>query len=807
MRVPGDGGPPPAPPPSSPIAAENQLAGTPDWQINQGAAEHEVEGYASVTSAAPGDAVTLFVNASEPRSVTWQLYRLGYYGGSGGRLVAVGDPFPVAPQAPCPVDATTGMVECAWQPSASVTIDDSWVTGQYLFKLVRDDGFESYVPLVVREGAGRRAPLVYQSSVTTWQAYNLWGGTSLYRNLLTSSTTTFTGRRATRVSFDRPYEYLRPNDEGQPETEFGAGHLFLAERWMLQWLEKQGYDVSYVTNLDVDGTPGLLDGRKMLLDVGHDEYWTTGERDAVDAARDQGVSIGFFSANDAYWRVRLEASSGGSPRRVVTCYKSAGADPQGNTPLATIRFRDSPHAAPEDALIGQMYDLWTNLDAFPLVVGDARHWIYRGTGLHDGDTLSHLVGYEWDHVQNDRASPSVEIAATSSVFSQVGVTGVSNVTVYYPTPSSLVFSAGTIVWAWGLGKPGYQDDRVGKITDNVIARAGLSSDVSTPVLPPPPPADVGAARTTLVAGSGKPGYADGVGAAAEFRSPAGVAVYQGVIFVSDHDNNRIRRIALDGTVSTVAGCGKQRFADGMGTSACFNHPTGIVAAMDGTLYVADTENHLIRAIDQSGQVTTFAGNGGGDTGDASTPLGAGIAYPRGLALGPDGALYVASDVAAVRRIDQNGVTTLGTSPYEVSGVAVGKDGTVYAVETGIGRVSRVEGGKFVPIVNPIGQFGDRSGAGDTAMLRPAEGIVVDGNLLVVTDSANYKVRTIALDGGHWVTTLIGDGLAGQTLAARAPMRVVNPRGIAVSNHGYIVADTGNNRILRVEHPAQFFPAN
>jgi sugar lactone lactonase YvrE len=607
------------------------------------------------------------------------------------------------------------------------------------------------------------------------------------------------------VSFDRPYEYERPATESHPEVEFGAGHLFLAELWMLRWLEMKGYDISYVTNLDVDADPHALDGRRLFLDVGHDEYWTEGERDAVDAARDAGVSLGFFSANDAYWRVRLDASSSGTSRRIVTCYKGASADPEGTTSTATIRFRDRPHDHPEDSLIGQMYELWTNLDGFPLVVGDASHWIYEGTGVAAGDTLPHIVGYELDHVFNDGTSPPVEIAATSSAFSQLGAMSVSNVTVYYPSASSFVFSAGTIEWAWALGKPGFEDDRVKRITENVLSRAGFAPNRPTVVAPSPRPLDVGRVRVAVLAGSGAAGSADGKGAEATFDYPAGVTASGDLVYVSDHDNSAIRRIASDGTVTTIAGCGRRKFADGAGTSACFDLPTGLVAGADGTLYVADTSNHRIRAIDVRGNVTTFAGSGSDVTQDAADPLQAGIAYPRGIALGPDGALYLASDQTSIRRVGSDGVKTIATADGEVSGVAVGNDGVVYVVETWAGRVSAVRDGKLVPLVNPLGEFGDVGGPGDTAMMRPAEGIGVDGNRLVVTDSANYKVRSIALDGDHRVTTVLGDGCAARRDDDGVSARVINPRGVAVLPGGdYVVADTGNHRILRVDmasHPS------
>ena len=211
---------------------------------------------------------------------------------------------------------------------------------------------------------------------------------------------------------------------------------------MLRWLESKGYDLAYTTNVDVDEHPELLDGRKLFLDVGHDEYWSNGERDALEHARDRGLSLAFFSGNSGYWRIRLERSSSGASRRVITCYKDAALDPKGDGPDATVKFRDPPYPRPENALIGQMYELFTHMDGFPLVVTNPSHWIYAGTGIAAGDALSHVVGDEWDHVFANRESPAgLQILAHSDAFGAYGSDVPSDVTVYYPTRASFVFAA------------------------------------------------------------------------------------------------------------------------------------------------------------------------------------------------------------------------------------------------------------------------------------------------------------------------------------------------------------------------------
>ena len=173
-----------AEPIESRIRRENRLLGTSDYLLRNPARSSEVEGYASVCSAIAGDQVDISVSVNRAQGVRWDLYRVGYYQGHGARLIESGSAVRVAVKVLPKADPQTGLLECAWPATFSLTIDAAWLTGYYLLKLTNDDGFESYVPLVVRE-TGRTAPLLMQASVTTWQAYNLWGGINLYVNHLT----------------------------------------------------------------------------------------------------------------------------------------------------------------------------------------------------------------------------------------------------------------------------------------------------------------------------------------------------------------------------------------------------------------------------------------------------------------------------------------------------------------------------------------------------------------------------------------------------------------------------------------------
>jgi hypothetical protein len=780
--------------PANPIVVENRRAGSEGWRLLRPAENHEVEGYASTTSAAPGEPFEVRVNVDAAHTVAWEAWRVGHYGGTGGRLVARGGARPVAPQPTCPVDARTGMVECAWESAFTVTPDGSWVTGAYLLKLVRDDGWESYVPMVIRE-ATPRAPLVFQASVNTWQAYNDWGGASLYVN---DTKGAFTGEHAYRVSFDRPYT------GSDCCGTHGAGQLLFWEAYMARWLESRGYDVAYVTNVDVDRSPDAALGGRMFITVGHDEYWTMGERDALERARDRGLSLGFFSADTGVYHVRYAPSTAGGERRSMICYKfdAARFDPERGTSLQTTRFALPPLSRPENELLGVISSQWSGGARLPLVVTDPEHWIYEGTGVARGDTLGFVVGSEWDRViDNGRTPAGIAIVAESPGLDVEGFVGVAHATVYQPTAQSVVFAAGTLSWAQGLARPGVIDARIQRMTENVLARAGLAVTRPTEV-PPPAPVDRPGTASAVerVAGSGVAGYLDGPAATARFDAPAGVAASPaGVLYVTDQRNHRVRAIDAMGRVSTLAGCGpdgaarSERFRDGAGDAACFDRPSGIAVAADGTVYVSDTGNLRIRAITPAGVVSTWAGSGDWGRSDG-TRLRATFASPRGLAVAPDGSLYVADTGAgAVRRITAAGVTTVVRDLNDPLAVAVAADGRVYVLcNDGTLRVA-VEG-RAVVAGSPF-DFDFIEGRGERARFRPGDGLAAIGDRLIVGDANNHRVRSVALVGDREVTTLVGDGRVGVGIGAGATTQLALPRGVARYRDGVAIVDAANHRVL------------
>jgi hypothetical protein len=196
------------------IQIENERPGTRIWQLTNPAEYGEIEGYASLTSVNRGGEIKLFVNTSEP-SYTIDVYRMGWYGGAGARLVVSHIQRPGVRQPIPDPDAETGLIECNWSDPYIVTTTNpadptDWLSGVYLAKLTTVGGKQSYIIFVVREDE-RPSDYLFQSSATTFQAYNNWGGKSLYQF-------NSVGRAARKVSFNRPYA---PSEN--PVAAFGSG--------------------------------------------------------------------------------------------------------------------------------------------------------------------------------------------------------------------------------------------------------------------------------------------------------------------------------------------------------------------------------------------------------------------------------------------------------------------------------------------------------------------------------------------------------------------------------------------------------
>ena len=509
----------------NPVQTENALPGTTDWVLTNPATNREIEGYASLTSVNCGNAINFFISTAGPYTI--DIYRMGWYGGAGARKMTVNPIALTGTLQPIPAPTADGLFECNWSLSHTLSVENDWVSGVYVAKLTQSSsGKQSYIIFVVRDD-DRASDYLYQSSATTYQAYNNWpgvagGGKSLYDHNSPSG-------RANRVSFNRPYAIdPNPDEPGHlgPATGIGAGEFFTVQNLqtdiihsaafeynMVRFLERGGFDVTYCTNIDTHANGQSLrpDKHKAFLSVGHDEYWSLEMRDNVEEARDSGVHLGFFGANIAYWQIRLESSVNDitKPYRTMICYKyddlgetiprepvpgdpgptgpgSNGSHPPGSSPSIdpvpaaalnpklrmTVKWRDPQILRrPEDALIGVMFDL-PLVQPIPdnnIVVTNASHWVFDGTGLQDGQVLSGLLGYEVDRIFDP---PPGTIALAQSPAGQ----GASNMTIYTAQKSgAIVFATGSLQWSWGLDdynspnlRPARASAAAQQITRNVL---------------------------------------------------------------------------------------------------------------------------------------------------------------------------------------------------------------------------------------------------------------------------------------------------------------------------------------------------
>ena len=453
------------------LAAENALPGTDAWRITKdvpGAkpvtAEGAIEGYADTTSAQPGDVVTLFVATSAP---TWHVeaYRMGWYGGMQGRLIWTSGETASTWQLDMSTDSTTKMSRALWVPSLTITIDNTWPTGSYLLKLVSSTSEAHYVPLTVRRDS-TSASLVVVSAVTTWQAYNPWGGCTLYQCFVGNPRS-----RANVVSFDRPYA---------ASYNWGSADFLTHELPLISLIEELGIDTAYVTDIDLhssaldgDGsTNPVLVNRTALLTTAHDEYYSTPMRASLERARDAGINLAFFGANAVYRHIRLEANNEGLPFRQLVNYRTADDDPMtSQDPLqSTVQWRNDPLNKPESALIGIQYFAAGMKTAMKLVNTD--NWVFAGVDLSSGTSLKNLVAIEADGLGHSNQEPdNLEVLASSPV--KYKNARYNHAMTYYSADSGAgIFATGTIGWIHALDTTTWGNETVSEvvrgITTNVL---------------------------------------------------------------------------------------------------------------------------------------------------------------------------------------------------------------------------------------------------------------------------------------------------------------------------------------------------
>jgi fibronectin type 3 domain-containing protein/regulation of enolase protein 1 (concanavalin A-like superfamily) len=508
-----------SPPLSNKIVCENALPGNlpSEWDID-GIGDSTIQGFATDISVNLGGTIRFKID-TPASAYSIDIYRLGYYGGMGARKVAT-----VAPSAPLPQqqpaclrEPSTGLVDCGnWAISASWIVPSAVTSGVYIAKLTRPDtGGASHIPFIVRDDAGNSS-ILFQTSDTTWQAYNDYAGNNLYPIPPVSGPGP--GGRSYKVSYNRPFIT-------RASFRFEVSYLFWSEYPMIRWLESNGFDVSYASGVDTDRRgSAALRTHKVFLSVGHDEYWSGGQRANVEAARGAGVHLAFFSGNDVFWKTRWENSIDGSNTsyRTLVCYKETHEDAKTDpTASWTGTWRDprfsppSDGGRPENALTGTLFMVNAyRMDPIVVSAAEGKHRFWRNTGIDQlapGETASlpaGVLGYEWNEVVDNGFQPAglIRLSTTTEMVDEYlrdfGTTytqdlATHSLTLYRHSSGALVFSAGSTQWAWGLDvthdtrdddAPPVADVRMQQATVNLFADMGIQPmSLATNLIPGIPP--------------------------------------------------------------------------------------------------------------------------------------------------------------------------------------------------------------------------------------------------------------------------------------------------------------------------------
>ena len=424
----------------------------------------------------PGDDVAVFVNTTA-KAVQVQAYRMGFYQGLGGRLIVQTDFVPAKVQAAPVVTPGIGTVTCPWSPTLMLNITKDWPPGCYLLKLVGDGGEEQFVPLTIRDDASM-ASYVLQNSVTTWQAYNLWGSYSLYYGPDSKGRSLFADR-ARAVSFDRPY----------PQTwASGAADFVGNELPLLFHLESLGLDMTYWTDVDLHAQPQLLTNHAAS------SAWVTTSTGPSPCAKGRPRPTPAASTSPFWGRTPATARSGCSrPPSAPTACRSATRTPTEdpmaleNPSLTTVNWIQAPLNDPESTLIGSMYQ---SVGAkASMVVTDASSWFYDGCNLKDGHTFSNVILGEYD-----RYVPSLPGPRNADVLAHSPIPGQSNWSdiTYYTAPGNGggVLASGSASFVSLLGTTGAippivivgaipgVTDVIRRAMENVYSRFGLGPATS-----------------------------------------------------------------------------------------------------------------------------------------------------------------------------------------------------------------------------------------------------------------------------------------------------------------------------------------
>jgi hypothetical protein len=460
------------------IRRENERAGTLDWQLTYTRVDPKtlyrsplIEGFVSRASVRAGGKLDFFVSTNPASPFVIDLYRMGYYQGTGGRHMRRLGPF-AGKVLPTPPIGPERLRECQWEPCATLEIPPDWLSGVYLGKLSGlQHRYQSYLIFIVRDE--RPVAFVFQCSDNTWQAYNAWPDNySLYRNDRKDGKVLVSG---VQVSYDRPYgKYVQIFDN--PLSQ-GSGEFLLWEFPLAYWMEQHGFDVTYCSNSDVHEDAGCLTRAKAFLSVGHDEYWSRQQYDHVLAAVQAGVNVAFLSGNTCCFVAPYSPSHQGTANRILTRAGRYG----GIRPKEKQFMADLPAEAPNEATLIGAQTVTPFNGSGDWICTRPDHWVFEGTGMKQGDRILGLVG--WEFHGEPAKIPGLEVVAEGPTWTGGDEESHYTATIYPGPKGNHVFNASTIFWSQGLsappghmppishhGRPHGPDARVQRITRNVFER-------------------------------------------------------------------------------------------------------------------------------------------------------------------------------------------------------------------------------------------------------------------------------------------------------------------------------------------------
>lgn len=461
-------------------------------------------GYAVPRSAAPGQTVAFHVSSQVgPYSIT--VYRQETDPVEVGSVSVL----PSAP-APYPISRTAYKTGANWPADGLFAIPGSWPSGLYFGRvtmppLIFEPPGAAYgypdgaprsalptarvgrlqpnapvldIPFVVRRGPKQsQARILYAISDNTYNAYNYWGGRSLYgygsAGQLTwvgPSSSQFHAPHACRVSFERPH------------TPLGPDLLLQWQTWevpLLSWSHRQGIAIDVCTESDLHSTPELLDRYQLLVIAGHSEYWSGLMRDQVEGFVHNGGNLVIFSGNTCWWQVRFEDDA-----NTMVCYKQTFDPAYGSAATrseTTVNWVESFLQRPQARMTGLGWNTASGLTATSqYLVDQPAHWVFANTGLGSGDGfglyqtaqgVASVLGAETDHQDTDTPDNFLRVAHEEEDGVEITTMGLFAPNASVDGFTGIVFNVGTMNWTRGLSQDGGWS-AIDQITRNLLIRLG-----------------------------------------------------------------------------------------------------------------------------------------------------------------------------------------------------------------------------------------------------------------------------------------------------------------------------------------------